>query len=280
MAIGNYWECVLPEGTETPPLQRIVSETTTLARQHLDSWRFDPDGHDVGGADFACMGFPAGDIRAIVHVVKLQGRPKFYLHSAFPWLAQGPVARLVVNEVHTDHFGLEGFIDTSATNGSLVSFFDPLFALNKVRYRIGSEHNFSLGGLSSDLKAATERRLRVTNPETVAQMREAERAAFRQVLSPPEYVEVDANHAQGPMPVAPDASDCYFFQGPIRRVRQTHFLERPFLVFRTALLHIEGGDLEVDIYVDRARLGSRAVPTAGEVVFGTLWLQGQSLGTG
>jgi hypothetical protein len=53
MAIGNYWECVLPEGTETPPLQRIVGETTMLAQQHFDSWRFEPGGPDAGGAEFA-----------------------------------------------------------------------------------------------------------------------------------------------------------------------------------------------------------------------------------
>ena len=59
-----------------------------------------------------------------------------------------------------------------------------------------------------------------------------------------------------------------------RKVRQAHFLERPFLAFRTEVLHIEGGDLEVDIYVDRARLGSCALPPAGEVVFGTSGFRG------
>lgn len=89
MAIGNYWECVLPKGTGTPPLQRIVGESTTLARQRFSFWRFDPGGKDVGGADFACMGFTTGEVRAIIHLVKPQGRPNFCLHSAFPWLAAG-----------------------------------------------------------------------------------------------------------------------------------------------------------------------------------------------
>src|SRR5437867_1730929 len=155
MAIGDYWECVLPQGTDSPPLQRIVGETTTLVRQHFISWRFNPDGDDVGGADFACMGFPTGEIRVIVHLIKPQGRPNFYLHSAFPWLAAGPTARLLVVEKHTDHFGLEGFIDTSTNRGPSVSFFDPLFAISKGRYRIGAHHNFSLSGLSLDLKRAT-----------------------------------------------------------------------------------------------------------------------------
>lgn len=110
----------------TPPLQRIVGDTTTMARQHFTSWRFEPDGGDVGGADFVFMGFATGEIRAIVHLVKPQGRPNFYLHSAFPWLAEGAPARLTVREAHSDHFGLEGFLDTCAQDGPAVNFFDPL----------------------------------------------------------------------------------------------------------------------------------------------------------
>jgi hypothetical protein len=65
MAIGNYWECVLPEGAGTPPLQRIVGDSTMMVQQHFPSWRMRPEGEDLGGADFACMGFTTGDMRAI-----------------------------------------------------------------------------------------------------------------------------------------------------------------------------------------------------------------------
>ena len=143
MAIGNYWECVQPEGTDTPPLQRIVGETTAMAQQHFPSWRFEPDGDDLGGADFACMGFPTGDMRAIVHLVKPLGRPNFYLHSAFPWLVSGAPARLTVYEICSNFFGLEGLIE-AGVNGRSVTFFDPLFALNKGKYKIGGEHDFTL----------------------------------------------------------------------------------------------------------------------------------------
>src|SRR6266567_1878098 len=109
MPIGNYWECLVQEGTDTP-LGRIAGESTTIARQHLSSWRFERDGVDLGGAEFACMGFATGDIRAIVHLVKPQGSPNFYLHSAFPWLAAEASRAFRLYETDTDHFGLEGFI--------------------------------------------------------------------------------------------------------------------------------------------------------------------------
>ncbi len=105
-------------------------------------------------------------------------------------------------------------------------------------------------------------------------MREAERAATGQPWSHPDYVEVDASRAQGLMPAAQDNSDYYIFQGPVRTIRKTDFLDRPFLVFRTAVFALDGDDLAVDIYVDRARFGSRSVPTAGDMVSGTLWLHG------
>lgn len=123
------------------------------------------------------MGFATGDIRAIVHLVKPQGRPDYYLHSAFPWLASGAAARLKLYGTDTDHFGLEGFIHAGIPERTSVKFFDPLFALNNGRYSAGAEYNFCLGALSLDLKLATSEPVRITNPETVAKMREIERSA-------------------------------------------------------------------------------------------------------
>lgn len=280
MAIGNYWECVLPEGADTPPLQQIVGESTMMAQQHLTSWRFDPDGEDLGGADFSCLGFANGDMRAIVHLVKPLGRPNFYLHSAFPWLAAGSPVCLRVHDEDTDHFGLEGFINATLADGPSVKFFDPLYALNKAKYSVQSEHNFTLAGVSLNLKLAAPEPLRITNPETVASMREAERAATGQAWSPPDFVEVDASRTRYLVQAAPDASDYYFFQGAVTAIRKADFLDRPFLVFRTAVFDLKNDDLAVDVYTDRARFGSGAIPTAGDMVSGTLWLQGCLVETG
>lgn len=274
MAIGNYWECVLPEGTGTPPLQRIVGESISMAQKHFSSWRFEPEGEDLGGADFACMGFPTGDMRAIVHLMKPQGRPNFYLHSAFPWLAAGASAHLKLHHVHANHFGLEGFVEAGIDGSSSVSFFDPLYALNKDRYKIGFEHGFNLAALSLDLRLAKREPVRITNPELVAEMREAERRSTGQAASSLDYVEVDASQTNILLRADQDARDYYAFQGIVRTLRKTDFLDRPFLVFRTAVLDLATGDLEIDIYVDRARFQSRAIPTAGDMASGTLWLQG------
>ncbi|MEX2263087.1 MAG: hypothetical protein WD696_14120 [Bryobacteraceae bacterium] len=242
MTIRNYWECILPDGENTPPLQRIVGESTTLARQHFSSWQFDANGEDLKGAEFACMGFATSDIRAIVHLVKLRGRPSFYLHSAFPWLAAGAPVRLTLYDADTDHFGLEGFVNAGIDGGPSVTFFDPLYALKKGAYKIGSEHNFYLGALSLDLRLAAS--------------------------------EPDTSQAKILARAADDASDYYFFRGAVRSIRNTDFLDRPFLVFRTAVVGLDGDDLAVDIYVDRARFQKRAVPAAGDMVSGRLWLQG------
>src|SRR5580658_239965 len=104
MAIGNYWECVLPPGDDTPPLQRIVSESSILFRQEFSSWKFRPDDPDAGGAEFSCLGFTTGDLRAIAHVVKPRSVGRNYLHSAFPWPASGVPARLTLYNLRTDPF--------------------------------------------------------------------------------------------------------------------------------------------------------------------------------
>lgn len=255
MAIGNYWECVLPEDADTPPLERIVGQSTKLAQRRFSSWRFQLDGQDLGGAEFVCLGFAAGEIRAIVHLVKPRGRPDFYLHSAFPWLAAGTPAKLRLYDVDTDHFGLEGFIEAGIPVGPKLKFFDPLFALNKDKYKIDGEHRFSLAAVSLDLDLAGRTA--------------TARKSFRL-----DGMEVDISRAKILVPVAEDAPDYYVFQGSVRDVRTTAFLDRPFLAIRTAVIDLDGGDLAVDIYVDRARLRSRSVPTRGDMVAGTLWLQG------
>jgi hypothetical protein len=76
----------------------------TKIAQHFSSWRFNPDGPDLGGAEFAFMGFPAGDTRVVAYLIKPKGRPNFYLHTAFPWLANGVDVSLRVDQIDTDHF--------------------------------------------------------------------------------------------------------------------------------------------------------------------------------
>ncbi|SRR5579883_1602358 len=252
MAIGNYWECVLPAGTDMPPLQQILSGTTMLAQQRLRSWRFEPDGPDSGGADFAFMATPSGDMRAVVHLIKPHGRPRFYLHSAFPWLAAGAPALLRLRELYTNHFGVEGFVAACLTAGPAVSFFDPLFALNKEKYTVGTEHRFMLGAVSLDLALVA-----------------AGNMGFG-----PDDVKLDSSRARMLARAAEDAPDYYLFRGSVQMVRSAAFLERPFLVFRTAVVGLDREDLAIDIYVDRSRFLSRPIPTAGDIVCGSFWLQG------
>ncbi len=285
MAIGNYWECVTPPGEDTP-LQRIIAESSVLSRQEFPVWRFEPDGEDEGGAEFFCLGFTTGDLRAIAHVVKPRGQGN-YLHSAFPWLASGAPVRLNLKRIDTDHFGLEGFLSVDLADGPSARFFDPLFALNKGRYKaqkpqtllnkgrykIGTEYLFSLGAFSLDLKLATPEPVRITNPETAAHFRETAAASGR-AYGPAEPVEIDTSRAKILMGAAKDAPDYYCFEGPVRTIRKTDFLDRPFLVFRTAVVDLQPGDFLVDIYMDRARFQPGMTPTAGDMVSGTLWLQG------
>lgn len=151
-----------------------------------------------------------------MHLVKPRGRPNFYPHSAFPWLAAGAPVPLTLYETNTDCFGLEGFVDASVPDGPAVTFFDPLFALNKGQYKPGVEYRFTLGGVSLDLKLAAPEPVRISNPEISAEMREAERAATGSVSSNVGYVEVDTSPAKILLRAAEDAFDFYIFDGPVR----------------------------------------------------------------
>jgi hypothetical protein len=69
---------------------------------------------------------------------------------------------------------------------------------------------------------------------------------------------------------AKDAPDYHSFQGAVTAIRRADFLDRRFLVFRIAVFDLKNDDLAVDLYMDRARFGSCVIPTAGEMVSGTL----------
>jgi hypothetical protein len=168
MPIGNYCECVLALGNDTPPLQRIVGEASILFRRDFSSWKFDPDGKDFGGAEFSCLGVETGDLRTFAHVIKPLNE-RSYLHSAFPWPASGVPTRLTLYRVDTDHFDLEGFLDAGIEEGPYLTFFDPLFALNTGKYRLGGQYHFSLGAFSLNLKLAASNPVRMKVSDTAAQ---------------------------------------------------------------------------------------------------------------
>jgi hypothetical protein len=183
------------------------------------------------------MGSPQGDLRTIAHLIKTSERTNFYLHSAFPWLAVGAPARLTVYGINTDLFTLEGFIE-AGVNGRSVTFFDPLFALNKAKYQVGREYDFMLAAVSLNTRRAT----------------------------PPEFDLM--------MTVDPEASDHYRFRGYLHIARKATFLDQPFEVFRTAVARAGAGHLYVDIYVKRSRLDASDALVSGATITGTLWLQG------
>lgn len=111
MGILNYWKCVLPEGDEEPPLQRIIDQGAILATEQFSEWRFESDGEDP------------------------------------------------------------------------VTFFDPLYAMNKAGYKTGVDHNFTLGALSLNLKPAAQELVRIEHPETSAQLREIAAAYWTALCS-------------------------------------------------------------------------------------------------
>jgi hypothetical protein len=139
-------------------------------------------------------------MRAVVHLVKPQGRPNFYLHSAFPWLATGAPARLTVYGIHTDGLGLEGYIE-AGFNSRSITFFDPLFALNKDKYRVGVDHTWTYTWPSPDsipamrwLQGPQSRArygFKVASPETCSRQRrrsdwQSARAVSSSFLTTPE----------------------------------------------------------------------------------------------
>ena len=161
-----------------------------------------------------------------------------------------------------------------------VTFFDPLYCLNRDRYRPGSVVDVELAGIAYSLK--------IVPPETKLHTAVGEvlMAGAAVLLSASKDDSAQANRTFGDEKAygvgyiqQPDSfplPDDYQFCAPVNDVEESEIDAIPVWKFRVTVMRVHDGrqNVDIDIYATREGMPDAAAPVPGDEISGTLWLQG------
>jgi len=184
-----------------------------------------------------------------------------------------------IDSVHEVSCGLEARI-SGVLGDAAVTFFDPLYCLNRDRYRPGSVADVELAGIAYSLS--------IVPPEAKLQtaVGEVSMAGAAVLLSAAKDNSVQANRTFGDEKAygvgyiqQPDSfplPDDYQFCAPVSDVEEFEIDAIPVWKFRSTVMRVHDGrqDVDIDIYATREGMPHAPAPVPGDEISGTLWLQG------
>jgi hypothetical protein len=277
MGHGDHWRCIFPElengiGTALG----WVSQGTVLGQREYGS--LPVPGGDAG-ASVSIIAWPKAGLRANYVVVRDKRTGRAYLHSAFPAASAGCRHRIRIDSVHEVSCGLEARI-SGVLGDAALTFFDPLYSLNRRQYKPGAIVDVELAGIAYSLKVVPCG----TTLKTAVGDVSMEGAA---VLIP-----AGKNASGGPSNTFGDerafgvayidqqdsypVPDDYQFCAPVRDVKESDIGGIPVWKFRGTVMRVCDGtqEVDIDIYATREGMPDGAVPVRGDEISGALWLQG------
>jgi hypothetical protein len=146
---GDHWRSVLPNLKDgiTDALAWL-SQGIVVGKREYPALRLPGGGV---GATATVIAWPNTGFGASFVIVRDEQRGKTYLHSAFPAANQGRMHEMLIESVHEVSCGLEGRI-SGRLGDAAVTFFDPLYCLNRDRYRAGALADVDLAGVAYSLR--------------------------------------------------------------------------------------------------------------------------------
>jgi len=131
MGHGDHWRCIFPElENGIGAALEWVSQGTVLGQREYLSLAV-PGGD--AGASVSVIAWPKTGLHANYVIVRDKRTGKAYLHSAFPAVGGGCRHRIRIDSVHEVSYSLEARI-SGVLGDAAVTFFDPLYSLNRGRY--------------------------------------------------------------------------------------------------------------------------------------------------
>ncbi len=273
MGHGDHWRCIFPdlENGIGRALSWVSRGPVVGKREHP---RLRVPGGGVG-ATVSVIAWPAAGLHATFVVVRGQRGERAYLHSAFPAAGTGCKHKIRIDSVHELSCGLEARI-AGVLGDAAVTFFDPLYCLNRDRYRPGAILDVELAGIAYSL--------RTVPPQATLQ------SAVGDVLMAGAAVLLSASKHNPEQPsrtfgneqafgVAhieqPDSfpmPDDYQFCAPVNHVEESELDAIPVWRFRGTVMRVYEGrqNVDIDIYATREAMPDAAAPVPGDEVSGTL----------
>ncbi|GEM_PF-3406308 len=230
------------------------------------------------GVAVSVMAWPEDGLRAHYVVVHYKDGGA-YLHTAFPAAAGGSRHPIRIDSIHEVSCGLEARI-SGVLGDAAITFFDPLYPLNRDRYRRGSVVDVELAGIAYSMKIVPGG-TKVKTPAGDVPLAGAavligagkdggernQRSFGDENAFGVAYIE----HQNG-VPFPDDYSVC----AAVKEVEQGAIGSIPVWKYRSTVMRVHEGrhEVDIDIYATPQSMAAGAVATRGDEVSGTLWLQG------
>jgi hypothetical protein len=277
MGHGNHWRCILPDlGNGMGDALGWLTQGIVIGQREYATLQI--PGAAAGGT-VSVIAWPAAGLRATFVVVRDKVRERAYLHTAFPAATAGCKHQIRIDSIHEASCGLEARI-SGLLGDAVVTFFDPLYCVNRDRYRTGGLVDVDLTAIAYSLKVVPQGTKLQTAVGEVAMDRAAVLLSAQKNDSELTSWTCGDEQAFGlayieqvdgfPKP------DDYQFYAPVNEVEESAIAAIPVWKFRSTVIRIRGGlqDVEVDIYATREGMPGAAAPAPGDEISGTLWLQG------
>jgi len=149
MGHGNHWLCVFPDlKNGIAEVLRWVSQRAALGQSE---YAMLPVPGGDAGATVSVIAWPSSGLRANYVLVRDKRSGRAYLHTAFPAAPSGCRHKIRIDSVHDISCGLEARI-SGVLGDAAVTFFDPLYCLNRDGYRPGAFVDIELAGIAYSMK--------------------------------------------------------------------------------------------------------------------------------
>lgn len=269
---GDHWEAIT--GSAEDAIKEWLPALTRHGRLIGTSvFSFD-DGENPPRLE-KCAGLvhPEGPLRFIglVCTDSLSKPPANVLFSAFPYLSEGNVHAIQITGIEEDESN-EGVIEGSVKGDASVSFFDPLYFLNKTQYRPGTTANFTIAALAYVLRRCEKNSIEVTGGPLLEMERERvlEKNPDTDVN---EITSVPLSLERACWMMPREVNGDFEFRGIPESVECLKVGEQVYYKLEMVAMRPDDEDFRITLYVFEAVL-KNYVPKVGEAVEGVLWLQG------
>jgi hypothetical protein len=277
MGHGNHWRSIFPD-LETGLAEAVGWFSQGVVLGQRDYAKLPIPGGDAG-ATVTLIAWPKSGLRANYVVVRDKRRGRAYLHTAFPAASSGCRHKIRIDAVHEVSCGLEARI-SGVLGDAALTFFDPLYCLNRDRYSPEAVVDVELAGIAYSMKVVprgTKLKTAVGDlcmDGAAVLMSVGKNASERKDRSLGDekafglaYLEQANTY---PMP------DDYQFCAPVKHRKEAEIAGIPAWKYRAILMRVHDGrqEVEIDIYATRESLREGAAPAPGDEASGTLWLQG------
>jgi hypothetical protein len=200
------------------------------------------------------------------------------LISAYPWVSEGKQHTIRMEQIRLWPNRLEAQIEAGlGIDEELpITFFDPLFAANRVFYKKGEWYQFILVGFPYTFEIVDPKPIVINDPEKIRNLRSILHSDDPERRESQEPLIFETKGMAALLPHHDLEGDDYEFQGPVKSVTEFHtemFGQRTWRI-RITIHRRSDKDFDLDLCLTEKILGNQRMPEAGDDVRGILWLQG------